>query len=110
MLGEFALRHQHLATAAQTAASADRVNVHAEAAGRLQQRRTHRKIAALPGWQEYDERIAGRHACSPLGWAGPMAAFAAAAWSAACRGARCGDRRLRVAKATNPASAIRIMA
>src|ERR1700736_4037041 len=62
MLGELALRDQYLATPAKTAAAAHRVDVHAETARRLQQRRADRKIAALAGGREYDEWISSGHA------------------------------------------------
>ncbi len=80
MLGELALRDQHLAAAAQAAAAAYRIDVHAEAARGLQQRRAHRKMAALAGRREDDERIAGRHAHrAALSRPAAMTAFAAAA-------------------------------
>ena len=62
VFGKFALGHQHLAPAAQTAAAAHRIDVHAEAAGGLQQRRADGEMSALAGRREDDERIACGHA------------------------------------------------
>src|ERR1700680_3475353 len=59
MLGELALRDQHLTAPAKSAAPADGVDVHAEAARRLQQRRADGKIPALARGHEYDGRVPG---------------------------------------------------
>src|SRR5712671_278527 len=110
VLGELALRDQYLAAPAKTAAAADRVDIHAETARSLQQRRPYREIAALAGRREYDEWISSRHANRlTLSRAPAMAAFTAAArrFTGGARGARGG--RSRVAKAANPTGAIGIM-
>ena len=62
MLGELALRHQHLAASAETATAADRIDVHTQAARSLQQRCPDGEVTALAGGREYDERVASCHA------------------------------------------------
>src|ERR1700681_4660765 len=107
MLGELALRDQHLTAPAKSAAPAHGVDVHAEAARRLQQRRTDGKIPALARGHEYDERVPGRHADRRnLRRPAAMTAFAPAArrLSGGGRGRGAGTRTGgRVAKTANPA-------
>src|SRR3984957_4961435 len=80
MLGELALSDQHLTAPAKSAAPADRVDVHAEAARRLQQRRAGGEIPALAPGHEYDKRVPGRHANRRTSRrAAAMTAFAPAA-------------------------------
>src|ERR1700722_6474165 len=80
MLGELTLRDQNLAAAAQSAAPANRIDVDAEAARRLQYRRADGKIPALARGREDDERVSGRHANRlPLSRAAAMAPFTPAA-------------------------------
>ena len=61
MLRELALRDQHLTTSAQPPAAADRIDIHAETARRLQQRRAHGQISALARGREDNEGIACGH-------------------------------------------------
>jgi hypothetical protein len=61
MLGDFTLRDQYLTTPAKSPPAADRVDVHSQAARRLQEWSSNREMAALAGRREYDKRISGRH-------------------------------------------------
>jgi len=59
VLGELAYGDLDLAAAADAAAAADGIDVDAERAARLQERRAEREPAALPRRREDDERVSG---------------------------------------------------
>ena len=61
MLGKLTLGHQHLAAATNAPATADRVNVHAQRARRLQQGRSQRKAATPPRGGENYQSILTTH-------------------------------------------------
>jgi aryl-alcohol dehydrogenase-like predicted oxidoreductase len=61
MLGEFAFAHIDLAAAADGAAPANRIYIHAQLSGRSEDRRTNRKSATLAGGSEDNQWILLRH-------------------------------------------------
>ena len=67
VLGELSLAHPHLATGADAAPPAHRVEVDPEPARGLEERRPGRKTAASSGRSEYDERAVSHRAGGPGG-------------------------------------------